>query len=82
MPLVWWLIMAPLKTELAHATLKLDNRSLDVLHGKMCEAGVTIRPASDLGGKGIVSLSRSLDGKLSVALDLDHPSPSWRARRA
>jgi len=60
-----------LESELAHATLKLGNRSLDVLHGKMGKARVAIGPASGLGGKGVVSLSRSLDGKLRVAFNLD-----------
>jgi hypothetical protein len=58
-----------LESELAHATLKLGNRSLDVLHGKMGKARLTIGPASGLGGKGVVSLSRSLDGKLRVAFN-------------
>jgi hypothetical protein len=60
-----------LETELAHATLKLGNRHLDVVHGKMGKASVTIGPASGLGGKGVVRLSRSLDGKLRVAFNLD-----------
>src|SRR5215831_6850710 len=37
----------------------------------MSKARVTIGPASGLGGKGVVSLSRSLDGKLGVAFKLD-----------
>jgi hypothetical protein len=37
----------------------------------MGKARVTIGPASGLGGKGVVSLSRSLDGKLRVAFNLD-----------
>jgi hypothetical protein len=57
--------------QVAQAALQLVRGGLGVLHGKMCEAGVAVRPLLHFTRQDVVRLARFGDGLAWIALDLD-----------
>ena len=67
--------------EVAYAALQLVRRAAGVLHGKMREAVIAVRPLGDFAGQKIVGLARAALRHRRVALAL-HSRPGDRKNGA